>query len=209
MKIKTQLTLAATIAAGMLASGCSQMSGQQMAGQQVAQSAPSVEETVETEVQTIVDCSKCGDVAPKPAPAPRPVPKPQPKPQPKPSGGQWTHTHPAVPGCTDSIRHTHKYDNKNHKHKYGCTSGSPQTPRPQVQPPQQPNNKKCWHGRNAEGQCNPRPGSTRPVQPQPPVQPRPPVQPKPPQVVVPPVKAKGNFRGPVPIDQGVMQQYGQ
>jgi len=35
------------------------------------------------------------------------------------------------------------------------------------------------------------------------------VQPQPPQVVVPPVKAKGNFRGPVPIDQGVMQQYGQ
>jgi hypothetical protein len=34
--------------------------------------------------------------------------------------GRWTHTHPAVPGCTKSIRHTHKYKNARHSHHYSC-----------------------------------------------------------------------------------------
>jgi len=35
-------------------------------------------------------------------------------------GNRWTHTHPAVPRCTKSIRHTHKYKNIRHSHKYSC-----------------------------------------------------------------------------------------
>ena len=37
-----------------------------------------------------------------------------------PRGGRWAHTHPAVPGCTKSIRHTHKYKNARHSHQYSC-----------------------------------------------------------------------------------------
>jgi len=35
-------------------------------------------------------------------------------------GNRWTHTHPAIPRCTKSIRHTHKYNARNHRHAYGC-----------------------------------------------------------------------------------------
>ncbi len=196
MKIKTQLTLAAVIAAGMLASGCSQ----QMAGQHVAQAAPVVVDpvvdtsgsTVEETVQTIVDCSKCAQ--PKPVPTPRPVVRPTPRPKPKPKPvqqrrpvGQWGHTHPAIPGCTNSVTHTHKYTNPNHKHRYGCTGGkrpARPTPRPAVRP-------------------TPRPRPPAPV-----VRPQVPVKPAP-VVVVPQVKAKGTYRGPITIDSGVMQQYRQ
>jgi transposase-like protein len=38
-------------------------------------------------------------------------------------GNRWTHTHPAIPHCTKSFRHTHKYKNRNHHHKYQCTQG--------------------------------------------------------------------------------------
>ena len=41
-------------------------------------------------------------------------------PKPKPQGNRWTHTHPAIPNCTKSIRHTHKYNSARHSHKYGC-----------------------------------------------------------------------------------------
>lgn len=39
---------------------------------------------------------------------------------PRRGGGRWTHTHPAVPGCTKSVRHTHKYKNARHSHHYSC-----------------------------------------------------------------------------------------
>ena len=39
-------------------------------------------------------------------------------------GNRWTHTHPAIPHCTKSIRHTHKYTNRNHHHRYQCTQGA-------------------------------------------------------------------------------------
>lgn len=35
-------------------------------------------------------------------------------------GGRWVHTHPAVPGCTKSVRHAHKYKNARHSHHYSC-----------------------------------------------------------------------------------------
>ncbi|MEZ5536992.1 MAG: hypothetical protein R3F02_15390 [Thiolinea sp.] len=224
MKMKTQLTLAAVVAAGLLASGCSQqMVAQQAVAQQVAP---------EPVVKTIVDCSKCG----KPA-------------APRGGGNQWTHTHPAIPGCTDSTTHTHKYTNRNHTHKYSCRKSAPRraaprpapaprpmpAPAPRVDPnahthpaipgctnstthshpngnrphshryscrkaaprgaaPVQrarPPVKQCWHGRNARGQCNPRPAQRQYQQVAP---------------MMPKVKAKGTYRGPIQID-GVMQQY--
>ncbi len=40
-------------------------------------------------------------------------------------GNRWGHTHPAVPRCTKSIRHTHKYQNARHSHKYSCQGMRP------------------------------------------------------------------------------------
>lgn len=100
MKMKTQLTLAAVVAAGLLASGCSQ----QMVGQQVAQAAPEVP-MQETKTVVKYDCSSCKKPA---APAPA---------KPRPSG----HFHPAIPGCTKSVRHNHKTARGGaHSHKYSC-----------------------------------------------------------------------------------------
>ena len=50
-------------------------------------------------------------------PAPKKYYKPRPSPSPRP---QWGHTHPAIPGCTASIRHAHKYNARNHSHHYSC-----------------------------------------------------------------------------------------
>ena len=61
-----------------------------------------------------------------------------------------------------------------------------QRPAPVVKRPAQ---KRCWHGVNAQGECNPSPEQQRPA----------PVMPK--------VKAKGNYRGAVQIDNNALQQY--
>ncbi|WP_298608688.1 hypothetical protein [uncultured Thiothrix sp.] len=122
--MKAQLSLAAVIMTGLLASGCSQMSAQQ-----VVEPPPAP-----TPDKVVLDCSKC---APAPVVTPRPVVKPRP-----------------------IVR-----------------------PRPQPRPPVV-------------------------VHPRPQPQPRPPVVVVPP-VKVPPVKAKGNYRGKIQIDQGVMKQYQQ
>lgn len=58
-------------------------------------------------VRTVVDCSKCGK-----------------RPGGRPAGGKWTHSHPAIPGCTKSITHSHPYSNRNHKHNYSCKKQS-------------------------------------------------------------------------------------
>ena len=125
MKMKAQLSLAAVIMAGLLASGCSQMAAQPTEEVKPTEPAPTVS----------TDCSKCNTQ--KPAPA----------------GG--AHTHPAIPGCTDSITHTHPYNNANHSHHYSCKGGQRQEK----------------------------------------------------QIDMPQVKAKGNYKGPVQIDTGVMQTY--
>ena len=52
-------------------------------------------------------------------------------------GNRWTHTHPAVPRCTKSIRHTHKYKNVRHSHKYSC-QGMRAAPRRAAAPAKQP-----------------------------------------------------------------------
>lgn len=38
----------------------------------------------------------------------------------RPTVNKWTHRHPSIPRCTDSITHTHKYGARNHSHKYAC-----------------------------------------------------------------------------------------
>lgn len=119
MKIKSQLTLATLIVAGMFATGCQQMS--QQTAQQAAPAATTQEPAKE---------------APK---------------------GENCHTHPPIPGCTDSITHCHPSNNPNHTHTYGCKGGK-------------------------KGPA------------------------------VPKVKAKGNYKGAVKMDQSskeVMQQYQQ
>ncbi len=145
MKMKTQLTLAAVVAAGLLASGCSQ----QMVAQPVTPAA-----AAETVVKTVVDCSKCAKPeAPKQQPAghnhpaipgctksvrhnhptarggahshkyscQKAMPAPKPAPAPAPAPKQVGHVHPAIPGCTESIRHNHPSAlGGSHKHRYSC-----------------------------------------------------------------------------------------
>lgn len=179
MKIKTPYTLAAIFAVSMLASGCSQMSAQQVT--------PGV---APTEQKTVVstDCSKCN----KPAPA---------------AGG--AHTHPAIPGCTDSTTHTHPFTNANHKHAYSCKGGvKKKSPPPMMQDKPVATGK--WnHTHPAIPGCTDSithshpynnanhthhyscKGNRAPEQ----------------QIEMPQVKAKGNYKGPVQIDAGVMKTY--
>ncbi|MEB4592078.1 hypothetical protein VSS37_13880 [Candidatus Thiothrix sp. Deng01] len=122
MKIKSQLTLATLIVAGMFATGCQQMS------QQTAQQATA--STTEAATTTPAQTGACD------------------------KSDKWCHTHPPIPGCTNSITHSHPYTNPNHTHTYGCKGGQ------------------------------------RPM--------------------IPHVKAKGNYKGPIMMDQSskeVMQQY--
>ena len=241
MKIKTQLTLASVIAAGLLASGCS---SQQLIAQP---SAPAVVDTVvntvsvpapvttvtETMTNTVVDCSKCNRPAPRPRPQPRPQnnnmhshpavhgcsaavqhahprprggqhnhrygcnkqqvrrPAPRPVQRPAPRANPNAHTHPAIPNCTKSVRHVHPNGNRGHSHRYSC-----QRPRQVQRPVQRP-------------VYRPQPVQ-RPVYRPQPVQ-RPVYRPQPvqqPMPVMPKVKAKGTYRGPIKID-GMMQQYQQ
>jgi hypothetical protein len=119
MKISNQLSIATLVLAGVFATGCSQQQvsggsqsyggsqqqvegGSQVAGggsqqmgsqQQVEAPAPVVVEEV-----VVVE-----PVTPAPAPVDR-----------------WAHTHPAVPNCTNSVTHSHKYSNARHTHHYGC-----------------------------------------------------------------------------------------
>lgn len=122
MKIKHQLSIVTLLVAGVFATGCSQQSagGSQLAGGSQSQieggsQQASSQQQVETPAPVVV--------APAPAPRPAPVvaaPAPAPVVVHKPRANRWTHTHPAIPHCTKSIRHTHKYSNRNHTHHYSC-----------------------------------------------------------------------------------------
>lgn len=204
MKMKTQLSLAAIFLAGLITSGCSQMSAQQ-----VAQAAPAPA-PAPGKVITITDCSKC---PPRRASGGGGVKKPR-----KTGGGGGMggrHSHPAIPGCTNSVTHSHPYTNPRHTHKYSCKGGKPNrgTGRTPIRKPLPPTVGKWGHTHPAIPGCtnsiththpytNPNHshhyscrGGMRPHQQQ--------------QVIVPPVKAKGNFKGPIQIDQGTMKQYRQ
>ena len=272
MKIKTQLTLAALMAMGLFASGCSQQSAdasvspaqqttqatsqqttqatsQQTTSQQTSQQATAVEEgekvVVEEEmgakpvirevVRTVVDCSKCGGAK---------------RPGGRPAGGKWTHSHPAIPGCTNSITHSHPYTNRNHTHHYSCKKAGPKKvvkrPMGSKRPmggkrPSRPMGNKWLHSHPAIPGCTNsvthahpytnrnhthaygcRNQARRPaVRPQPPRRPVPPMMrpvPRPlppvqvPTIVVPPTKAKGNYKGPIgynPATLKMMSDYQQ
>ncbi|MFI0397972.1 MAG: hypothetical protein ACH34X_02740 [Thiolinea sp.] len=184
MKIKTPYTLAAIFAVSLFASGCSQMAAQT--------TGPEVKPT---EQKTVVDtdCSKCNKQ--KPAPA---------------VGG--AHTHPAIPGCTNSTTHTHPFTNAKHQHAYSCKGAKPKQPKP----PKQPKNKqKPLKGGKWDHTHPAIPGCTDSITHTHPYNnanhshhysckggPR---QEKP--IDMPQVKAKGNYKGPVQIDTGVMQTY--
>lgn len=252
MKMKFLLSLMTMLAAALLASGCSQqsasqqMTGQQMVGQQVAQAAPPTaeEETVETIVETVVDCSKC-------PPKRKPVTPPPAKKKcwhgrnskgqcnPRP-GGSKPSTRPVCPKVDCSAqtarlqqqirRLQEQLRNRNRNRQsgqaqqakrcwHGRNSKGQCNPRPGMnrssnrraqpprrsQPPRQQQQKRCWHGRNAKGQCNPDPRMRKPTTPQT-TRPNKPTTPAP---SIPPVKAKGNYKGPVTIDSGVMMPYQQ
>lgn len=250
MKIKTQLTLAALMAMGLFASGCSQQSAdasvspaqqttqatsQQTTSQQTSQQATAVEEgekiVVEEEmgaepvikevVRTVVDCSKCGGAK---------------RPGGRPAGGKWTHSHPAIPGCTNSITHSHPYTNRNHTHHYSCKGGSNVVKRPMggKRPARPMGDNKWLHSHPAIPGCTNSVTHAHPYtnrnhthaygcrnQPRPPVRPMPPmVRPVPrplppvevPTIMVPPTKAKGNYKGPIgynPATLKMMSDYQQ
>ncbi len=199
MNIKPHISLASIMAAGLLASGCSQMSAQQ-----VAQAAPVA--TPAPVVKTIVDCSKCARPAARPAPRPRP----RPAPRPRSGGGGNAHTHPAIPGCTNSVRHNHKFTNRNHRHAYSCKRGAPAPvyrPAPMPAPAPVPMGNAHTHPAipgctNSITHNHPynNPNHTHRYSCKQNYQ-APPMMPK--------VKAKGTYRGPIQIDGGVMQQYQQ
>lgn len=180
MKIKTPYTLAAIFAVSLFASGCSQMAAQ-----------PADPEVKPTEQKTVVDtdCSKCN------------------KQKPAPVGG--AHTHPAIPGCTNSTTHTHPFTNAKHQHAYSCKGAKPKQPM-QPKNEQKPSKGGKWdHTHPAIPGCTDSITHTHPYnnanhshhysckggQ----------RQEKP--IDMPQVKAKGNYKGPVQIDTGVMQTY--
>jgi len=113
MKNTHQLSIAALVVAGFAVTGCSQqqISGggsqvaggsQQMASQSQIQVAP--EPKIIYKDRVVV---KYKNVCKANCAKPRPRP-------------QWGHTHPAVPDCTNSVRHSHKYQARKHHHAYSC-----------------------------------------------------------------------------------------
>lgn len=118
MKIKSHLTLATLIVAGMFVAGCSQQQSagsQQMSGSQQT-----------TGGQQVADNSggnmnSGGGTAPATGAC-------------DPKTDKWCHYHPEAPDCAMSKWHSHPYKDPNHRHTYGCLAGS----RPQMPPPQIP-----------------------------------------------------------------------
>ncbi|MEH6455648.1 MAG: peptidoglycan-binding domain-containing protein [Cocleimonas sp.] len=131
MKIKHQLSIATLLMAGVFVTGCSQQqvaggSQQSAGGSQVAggsqQSAGgsqvaggSQQSSSQQQVEDAAPVVAAPVMAPKPTMAPKP--------------NRWAHSHPAVPSCTNSVTHTHKYNQANHSHKYSCQG---MAPKPQV-----------------------------------------------------------------------------
>ena len=198
--MKTQLSLAGIFLAGLLASGCSQMSAQQ-----VAQAAPPPA-PAPGKVITITDCSKW-------ATQPRPSTGGGKKPSTGGGGLGGRHSHPAIPGCTNSITHSHPFTNARHQHSYSCKGGKPNRGKgPGRKPVMHQTGGKWSHTHPAIPGCTNSITHTHPytnpnhshhyscrggghmggTQQQ--------------QIIVPPVKAKGTFRGPIPID-GSMKKY--
>ena len=145
MKITNQLSIATLVLAGVFATGCSQQSagGSQVSGgsQQQVEGGSQVQNaggSQQASSQQQVEAPAPVVAEPAPTAEPVVVPAPVVRPKPKPQGNRWTHTHPAIPNCTKSVRHTHKYNSANHSHKYGCRPmAEPQKPEVDVHALQQ------------------------------------------------------------------------
>ena len=128
MKIKQQLSLATVLMAGAFLTGCSGQQqiegGSQVSGasQQQVEGGSQVAGASQQQVEEPVVAAPAPAPAPMAAPAPRRV---APVVVARPRTNRWTHTHPAIPRCTKSIRHTHKYNSARHSHKYGCNRPAP------------------------------------------------------------------------------------
>ena len=141
MKIKHQLSIATLLMAGVFVTGCSQQSagGSQVAGgsqtqtegaSQVSGSQQQVEGAAPVVAEPVM-APKAAPAAPvKMAPKPRPVKRMAPKPR----VNRWGHTHPAIPRCTKSVRHTHKYNQARHSHKYSCQGQRRMAPKQMAKP---------------------------------------------------------------------------
>ena len=145
MKITNQLSIATLVLAGVFATGCSQQQvagGSQSAGSQQVSGGSQVaggsqqsaggsqvagggsqqagsQQQVEAPAPVVAEPVS----VPAPVAAPTMVPKPV---------DRWGHTHPAIPRCTNSIRHSHKYNNARHTHRYSCRGAAPRAAQPQV-----------------------------------------------------------------------------
>ena len=116
MKNTHQLSIAALVVAGFAVTGCSQQQiagggasqvaggSQQLASQSQVQTATAQKPKIVYKERVVV---KYKNVCKANCAKPRPR-------------SQWAHTHPAVPGCTNSVSHSHKYKNRNHRHAYSC-----------------------------------------------------------------------------------------
>jgi hypothetical protein len=110
MKIKSQLTLAILLVTSMFAVGCQQVSS---GSQQVASGSQQVAGSQQTQTTTGGTTTKGGSTGSVKAKAGSCNPKTD----------KWCHSHPAIPGCTDSYMHSHAYNNPKHTHTYGCKGG--------------------------------------------------------------------------------------
>ncbi len=136
MKITNQLSIATLVLAGVFATGCSQQQvagGSQSAGSQQVSGGSQVAggsqqsaggsqvagggsqqagSQQQVEAPAPVVAAPVAEPISVPAEAPTMAPKPV---------NRWAHTHPAQPRCTNSVTHTHKYNNAGHRHTYSCS----------------------------------------------------------------------------------------
>ncbi len=101
MKIKSQLTIATLLVAGMFATGCQQL--QQTAGGASQQTAQTADTGTKTDAGTKTGGNKAVGCDPK--------------------ADKNCHQHPEAPDCALSKWHSHPYKDPGHKHTYGCLAG--------------------------------------------------------------------------------------
>lgn len=106
MKFKSHITLATLLVAGMFATGCQQL--QQTAGAAGVAGAS----------QQMASSSQQQTATTKPAEGEKPASTTSGA-----TSAPGTHSHPAIPGCTNSVTHTHKFNDPKHTHSYGCKGG--------------------------------------------------------------------------------------
>ena len=123
MKITNQLSIATLILAGVFATGCSQQQvagGSQSAGSQQVSGGSQVAGGSQQSAggsQVAGGSQQAGSQQQVEEAAPvvsEPISVPA-------AVDRWAHTHPAQPNCTDSVTHTHKYNDASHTHTYGCS----------------------------------------------------------------------------------------